>query len=168
MIVFHLIVTCEANLLKYEAYLLERGAEGVMVRSYEGKYKQGRSTEKEGILGKLKRFADAEYEVIGYVERMENQNEKTTDALGHSKRSSHQENKVGRGDLGAIVCRTGDGLEFNCGTGFNDDDRAKLWAIRDTGLIGRFAKIKSFLIGVKDLPRFPVFLGFRDDADMSA
>lgn len=160
-------IDTEYELLKFESEMLEKGAEGVMVRSLDGKYKQGRSTEKEGILGKLKRFADAEYEVIGYVERMENQNEKTTDALGHSKRSSHQENKVGRGDLGALVCRTGEGLEFNCGTGFNDDDRAKLWAIRDTGLIGRFAKIKHFDYGVKDKVRFPVFLGFRDLADMS-
>lgn len=160
-------IDTEYELLKFESEMLEKGAEGVMVRSLDGKYKQGRSTEKEGILGKLKRFADAEYEVIGYVERMENQNEKTTDALGHSKRSSHQENKVGRGDLGALICRTGEGLEFNCGTGFNDDDRAKLWAIRDTGLIGRFAKIKHFDYGVKDKVRFPVFLGFRDLADMS-
>lgn len=166
-LVEHWEIASEYELLTLESELLEKGAEGVMVRSFDGGYKQGRSTEKEGILGKLKRFADAEYEVIGYVERMENQNEKTTDALGHSKRSSHQENKVGRGDLGALVCRTHDGLEFNCGTGFNDDDRAKLWAIRDTGLIGRFAKIKHFDYGVKDRVRFPTFLGFRDLADMS-
>jgi len=28
------------------------------------------------------------------------------------------------------------------------------------------AKIKHFEIGVKDLPRFPVFLGFRAEEDM--
>ena len=164
-VVEQLVVDSEEALLNIEGDLLTLGAEGVMVRSMSGAYKQGRSTRKDGILGKLKRFADAEYEVVGYVERMENQNEKTIDALGHSKRSSHQENKVGKGDLGALICRTSDGLQFNCGSGFTDADRAALWAIRETGLIGQYVKVKSFLIGVKDLPRFPIFLGFRDKSD---
>lgn len=165
-LVDHWEIESEYQLISLEAEMLDRGAEGLMVRSLDGKYKNGRSTEKEGILGKLKRFADAEYEVVGYVERMENQNEKVTDALGHSKRSSHQENKVGRGDLGAIICKTPEGLEFNCGSGFNDADRAKLWAIKDNGLIGRIAKIKHFDYGVKDRVRFPTFLGFRSPGDM--
>ena len=163
-------VCSKADLEAHETKYLEQGFEGCMIRKARGpnsKYKFGRATAKSNTLLKVKRFADAEYEVIGYVERMENQNEKTTDALGHSKRSSHQENKVGRGDLGALVCRTAEGLEFNCGTGFDDDQRRKLWEIKDDGLIGKWAKVKSFLIGVKDLPRFPVFLGFRDQADMS-
>lgn len=63
-----------------------------MVRSLAGKYKQGRSTEKEGILGKLKRFVDAEFEVVSYTERMHNGNAPTKDALGirnahHTKRT---------------------------------------------------------------------------------
>lgn len=159
----------KAHLDEIEAGFLEQGYEGLMLRKARGpnsKYKFGRATAKSNTLLKVKRFADAEYEVIGYVERMENQNEKTTDALGHSKRSSHQENKVGRGDLGALVCHTADGLRFNVGTGFDDDQRRKLWEIKDDGLIGQWVKVKSFLIGVKDAPRFPVFLGFRDKIDL--
>lgn len=165
-IVPHLVAVNEDHLLQLESDFLSKGAEGVMVRSFEGRYKQGRSTMKEGILGKLKRFTDNEYEVVGFQERMHNGNEATTNALGHTERSSHKENKVGRGDLGALVCRTADGLEFNVGTGFDDELRRWIWSNRED-LHGKLVKVKSFLIGVKDAPRFPVFLGFRDPIDMS-
>lgn len=163
-IVPHWEVETEAELLDLEAELLAKGAEGVMVRSIDGAYKMGRSTIKDGILGKLKRFADAEYKVIGFQERMHNANEATVNALGHTERSSHKENKVGRNDLGALICETPDGQQFNCGTGFDDTLRTEIWTNRDA-YMGKFAKIKSFLIGVKDLPRFPVFLGWRDPID---
>lgn len=159
-------ISSESELLQYEQELLDKGAEGVMVRSIDGTYKNGRSTAKDGILGKLKRFSDAEYRIVGFVERMHNANEATINALGHTERSSHKENLIGRGDLGALVLETVDGQQFNCGTGFDDALRAEIWANKDAYL-GRMAKVKSFLIGVKDLPRFPVYLGLRDEGDLS-
>jgi len=164
VVVPHMQALNEADLLRVEQSVLERGGEGVMVRSFNGKYKQGRSTMKEGILGKLKRFTDNDYEVIGFQERMHNGNEATTNALGHTERSSHKENKVGRGDLGAVICRTDTGLEFNVGTGFDDALRREIWD-NQARYLGKMAKVKSFLVGVKDAPRFPVFLGFRDEID---
>ena len=155
----------EGELIMFETELLEKGAEGVMVRSIDGIYKNGRSTAKDGILGKLKRFSDAEYRIVGFVERMHNANEATINALGHTERSSHKENLIGRGDLGALVLETADGQQFNCGTGFDDALRAEIWANKDAYL-GRMAKVKSFLIGVKDLPRFPVFISLRDEGDI--
>ncbi len=154
----------EGELLMFETELLEKGAEGVMVRSVDGIYKNGRSTAKDGILGKVKRFSDAEYRIVGFVERMHNANEATRNELGYIERSSHKDNLVGRGDLGALVLETADGQKFNCGTGFDDALRAEIWANKDA-YIGRMAKVKSFLIGVKDKPRFPIFLGIRDPID---
>lgn len=159
-------IESEADLLAYEQELLDRGAEGVMVRSVDGIYKNGRSTAKDGILGKLKRFSDAEYRIVGFVERMHNANEATRNELGYIERSSHKDNLVGRNDLGALVLETADGQKFNCGTGFDDALRAEIWANKDAYL-GRMAKVKSFLIGVKDLPRFPVFISLRDEGDIS-
>jgi len=164
-LVAQFMMCSEKYLLDYETDVLNAGGEGVMVRTIDGAYKQGRSTARDGILGKLKRFADAEYKVVGYTERMHNGNVATKDALGRTERSTHQENLVGRGDLGALVCEMADGQQFNCGTGFDDATRAEIWAKRDSYL-GKFAKIKSFLIGVKDLPRFPVFISFRDEIDL--
>jgi len=164
-LVSQLRVFDEAGLLAIEEELLNRGAEGVMVRSITGKYKEGRSTLKDGILGKLKRFTDDEFLIVGAEERMHNGNEKTTNALGFSERSSHKENKSGRGDLGALVLETADGLRFNVGTGFDDAQRKAIWENLDQH-IGRYAKVKHFAYGTKDVVRFPVFLGFRDPIDL--
>jgi DNA ligase-1 len=157
-----------ASLLDLETFYLEQGYEGVMLRAFQGPrsfYKFGRSTPKETTLLKLKRFEDAEAVVVGFEEEMRNDNEATTDALGRTKRSSHAENKVGKGRLGALVCQAPEGIEFNIGTGFTAAQREHLWIERSTWL-GRIAKYKSFAIGVKDAPRFPVFLGWRDPIDM--
>lgn len=152
-------------LLKLEEIYLNMGYEGLMLRHPNLHYKFGRSTEREGILLKLKRYVDAEYKVIGFEERMHNGNVATTNALGHTERSSHKENLIGRGDLGALVLEHPDGFTFNTGSGFDDELRAEIWNNRDKYL-GQFAKVKYFAIGVKDKPRFPVFLGFRDERDM--
>ena len=154
------------DLLEYEADCLEAGYEGLILRDPNAPYKMGRSTVKEGYLLKLKRFVDAEAVIIGFEERMENQNEATVNELGRTKRSSHKAGKVGRGDLGALVCRTAEGVEFSIGTGLDDAAREDLWAIRNDDLIGRIVKYKFFPVGVKDKPRHPVFLGWRDRRDM--
>ncbi len=148
---------------QYEETMLERGYEGIMLRSPDGAYKFGRSTLKEGYLMKLKRFADSEAEIIGFDERMHNENVKTIDALGRSKRSSHKANKHGAGDLGALRVRdVSSGVEFDVGTGFDDSLRAEIWANRKVYL-GKTIKYKYFPTGSKDKPRFPVFLGIRKD-----
>ena len=163
----HVPIADAEQLDKYEAFCLDQGYEGVMLRKPDGLYKFGRATAKEGTLLKVKRFSDSEAEVLEVIEEMHNGNEATTSELGRTKRSSHKENKSGRGDLGALILTTEDGLEFNCGTGFDDATRREIWDNRDQ-YMGQFAKIKSFLIGVKDKPRFPVFLGFRNISDMSS
>lgn len=160
----------ELRLIELEEKYLAQGYEGVMLRKYCGpdsRYKFGRSTTKEGTLLKLKRFEDAEATVIGFEEEMENGNEATTNALGQTERSSHKQNLVGKGRLGALICHTDAGVEFNIGTGFTAADRQSLWQARES-LPGRLVKYKSFAIGVKDKPRFPVFLGWRDPIDTSA
>ena len=156
-----------SSLLELEEKQLDLGYEGLILRDPHAPYKMGRSTAKEGYLLKLKRFVDAEAEVIGFEERMHNGNEATTNELGRTKRSSHQAGKSGRGDLGALVVRIREtGIEFNIGTGFDDAQRAAIWNDRDRYL-GKLAKYKFFPVGVKDAPRHPVFLGWRDVRDMS-
>lgn len=157
-------VTCLDTLLELEAKLLDQGYEGLILRDPNAPYKFGRSTVREGYLLKLKRFTDAEFEVVGFEERMHNGNEATTNELGRTKRSSHKENKTGRGDLGALIVRTAEGLVFNVGTGFDDAQRAEIWT-NQAKYQGAWAKVKFFAIGMKDAPRHPVFLGWRDERD---
>lgn len=152
------------ELLRMEERHLTLGYEGLILRDPNGKYKFGRSTTKEGILLKLKRFTDSEFEVVGFQEREHNGNAATTNELGRTKRSSHKENKTGLGDLGALVLQ-GNGFTFNCGTGFDDATRSEIWSNKSKYL-GCLAKVKHFEVGAKIAPRHPVFLGFRNKLDI--
>lgn len=152
------------TLLTYEESLLEKGAEGVMLRNIAGPYKHGRATQKSQDLLKLKRFADCEAEIIGYEELMHNGNEAKTNELGYAERSSHKENLVPMNTLGALVCKTHNGVVFSIGTGYNAAQRKELWESRNT-LVGQYVKYRYFPIGVKTAPRFPTFIGIRDTFD---
>lgn len=152
------------ELLAFEAECLAMGYEGLILRSIDGHYKCGRSTTREGILLKLKRFEDSEALIVSLVEQQHNGNEATKDNLGRTKRSSHKENKTGKGMLGAFTVAW-QGLEFEIGTGMDAALRAQIWANPDA-YIGKIVKFKYFPVGVKEKPRHPVFLGFRDVRDM--
>lgn len=148
----------EVELLKYETNILTQGYEGVMLRSPDGPYKQGRSTTREGYLLKLKRFEDGEAVVIGFEEEMHNTNAKVD-----GKRTSHKAGKIGKGTLGAIVVRDiATRQVFNIGTGFTADEREKWWKEK-ASLLGRLAHYRYFPTGGKDAPRFPTFAGWRND-----
>ncbi len=153
------------QLQAFEAECLELGYEGVIIRDPDAPYKQGRSTVNEGYLLKVKAFQDFECEVVGFEERMHNCNEATVSETGHTKRSSHKANKVGRGDLGALILKDPSGAKFNCGTGFTDAERENLWTIRDT-LVGKIVKVKAFPIGGYNTLRHPVYIGFRSEIDL--
>lgn len=163
----HRSVRSIEELNDYEKSVLDAGYEGVMLRHPSAPYKQGRSSTREGYLLKLKRFCDAEAEIIGFEERMHNANEATRDERGYTKRSSHQENQVGTESLGAFVVRgigEFEGVEFKIGTGLDESNRLAYWVCKDD-LLGKRLKYKFFDVGVKDAPRHPVFLGFRDTID---
>ena len=153
------------ELLEAEERALEAGYEGLVTRLPDAPYKFNRSTIKEQGMVKIKRFEDAEAEVIGVEELMHNGNEAELDERGYTKRSSAAAGQVPMGVLGALVCKTDSGVEFNIGTGFTAEERARIWSIR-TSVVGMLVKYKSFHIGVKDKPRHSVFLGFRDEEDV--
>lgn len=160
------IINNHEDLLALETKYLDEGYEGAMVRSLGSPYKNGRSTAREGYLLKIKRFSDSEAEIIGFVELMHNNNEATKDAFGRTERSSHKANKAPAGVLGKFVLKDlVTGVEFGCGTGLDASQRKKFWESQEE-LLGKAVKYKFFDVGVKDAPRHPVFLGFRDADDM--
>lgn len=160
-IVPHILIENDLDFESTEGAFVNNGYEGMMVRSLSGRYKFGRTTTKENILSKVKRFSDSEAIVIGVEELMHNDNEKSVNELGRSKRSSHQENKRPAGTMGALVVKdVVSGIEFNVGTGFDAAQREQIWKDRGT-MIGKQFTYKSFHIGVKEKPRHPVFKGWR-------
>ncbi len=156
----------ESELLAFEDLCLNGGYEGIMLRSPNSPYKFGRSTLKEGWLLKLKRFYDGEAIVLAFEEKMHNENVATKDALGNTERSSHQANQIPAGTLGSFIVReVKTGIEFKVGTGF-DADFAKLVWSNQKDYIGKILKYKAQKVGEKDKPRFPSFIGFRNEIDM--
>lgn len=161
-------VNNEEEVLIQEAKSIELGYEGGILRSPNSLYKYGRSTLREEIMLKVKRYQDDEATIVGFEEQLHNANEATINELGHTTRSSHKENMIGKNTLGAIIVKCDKFQEeFNIGTGFNDILRRKLWEEK-TNLIGKVVTFKYFLVGIKDRPRFPVFKGFRDINDISS
>jgi DNA ligase-1 len=125
----------------YEEETIRAGYEGVMLRLTGAPYKQGRSTLNEKYLMKLKRFVDAEAEVVGFEELVrENSSEKTN-------------------LMGALICKYNDTM-FNIGTGFTDEQRKMIWLSRSQ-LEGKQVTFKFQSHGVKTAPRSPVFKSFR-------
>lgn len=154
------------HLAAYEAACIDEGYEGCMIRTPNSPYKYGRSTFKEQWLVKIKRFQDSEAEVLSVHERMTNNNPQETNALGHSERSTHQSGLTPAGDMGSLWCRDlKTGVEFSVGTGFDAMQRVSIWSFRDT-YVGALLKYKFQPHGVKEAPRFPVFVGWRHKGDM--
>jgi len=180
----HTLIKHARDLVKYEAKMTGLGYEGVMRRSLEGSYKQGRSTIKEMGLIAIKRTMDAEAIILDTYEQQENQNEQKVNELGRSKRSSHKAGKVGKGTLGGFFVRCIPCTSPTCfaktkkasavcdcyfsigtGVGLTEQYRAELWANRKS-LVGKLIKFRYQKIGTVVAPRQPIFLGFRDGRDL--
>ncbi len=141
------------------------GFEGLMLRDPQGTYKMGRASVKENILLKVKEFKDSEGVVIGFKEKMHNFNEPVRNVFGHIERKGGQGGLEPAGVLGSFIIEW-EGQELKCGSGLNDEQRKEIWDNQEK-YVGKLVKFKYMSHGVKDLPRHPIFLGFRDPDDMS-
>jgi DNA ligase-1 len=162
-LVLHTLVENQKDLSTIEATAVRVGYEGVMVRSLDGPYKFGRSTVKEGYLLKIKRFKDSEAVILELSPMMHNDNEAEEDAFGRTKRASNQENKVEMNTLGKFTVKdihTGQVFDIGTGRGLTQEVRKQIWENRSK-YKGKIIKYKYQECGTKDLPRFPVWLGFR-------
>jgi DNA ligase-1 len=157
------LVDSPEELLAEEERLLNDGYEGVIIRIPGGLYKYGRTTMKELNAYKLKRFEDAEAYVIGMVPKYHNANEAFTNELGRTARSKKASGLVALETMGALELRDVEtGVEFQCGSGFSDDDRL-WWYLNYHRMMADKALVtyKKFLVGEKDKPRHPIFKGVR-------
>lgn len=158
-------VKTQEEMNQIEESFLQNGFEGMMVRDPVGTYKFGRSSVKENIILKVKRFEDAEAIIIDIEEKMHNNNEAQLDAFGNIKRSSSIEGMIGAQTAGKIIAKDEEGKIIVIGSGLNDELRKELWNNKEK-YIGKLVKYKFFQHGVKELPRHPVFIGFRHEDDV--
>ena len=153
--------------------------EGTIIRNPNATYKEGRPTKTGQQLLRVKSFSDFEMLVTGFTEGRENHNEKTTNSLGKSERSSHQENQTPNGQVGSIQGKMladffdlqgrllfPKGLEVTASSGKMTVAEATHYFNNPTELVGHIVKVKTMTTGVLDKPRFPTFLSIRSRQDL--
>lgn len=167
------------DLLAHDDAWLDMGHEGTIVRSPVGMHKQGRSTVREGGLLRIKRFIDFEFEITELIEGEANGNEAQTNELGLQFRSTHQENMVPNGMVGAMMGRIlkdvtdAKGVVLfpkdtvvKVGAGSMPHADREMYFKNPHLLLKQIGKAKTFPKGVKDKPRFPTFQSLRSMTDM--
>lgn len=165
------------ELLAIDEQHLDLGYEGSIGRDPNGKYKQGRSTAREGGYWRIKRFLEFDARVDSFEEGVTNTNAAQVNELGRQFRSSHQDGMVRSGMIGALNCTALEevkdgarvviekGQQVKVGPGTMPHDmRVKLFQ-NPNMILGGTIKVKFFPKGIKDKPRFPTFNGFRSLAD---
>ena len=107
--------------------------------------------------------------IEAFTAQNHNFNEAKTDAFGRTERSSEKAGIVTGNELGSIdVKDIKTGVQFSIGSGFTSAERLQLWKERKA-LIGKIVRYQFNETAKESTgkPRFPVFLGFRDEKDMS-
>lgn len=167
------------ELLERDMEALEQGFEGSIIRDPNAPHKQGRSTVREGGLLRIKRFVDFEIVVTRIIEGRHNSNEAEINELGNTSRSTHQENMIPNGMVGAMEGEIiKDVLALDGSVLFRAGHLVRIAAGRMTAserkacfenqrlAVGRIAKAQLFPKGIKDKPRFPTFQCWRSTTDL--
>jgi DNA ligase-1 len=146
---------------------LNLGYEGIVLRNPSGLHKDGRCTANEANYLRLKPSSDKEALVLKLVEARTNLNEKKTNLLGLSERSSHKENLVGKGMVGMLVCKDlTTGIYVDVGPGkMTHEERLYYWNHPEE-IVKYYIKYRSMDKGIKDKPRFPRYISKRAKEDI--
>lgn len=136
-VLWTLIVNNQEDVAELFKRHTKAGYEGVMLRNMNAKYENKRSYN----LQKVKEFEDSEFEIVGVVE-------------GKGKL---------QGLLGAFLCRTQDGTEFEVKMTGNQEETKKF--LNDPTLcVGKLLTVQyQGLTGKNKVPRFPVGLRIREE-----
>lgn len=163
----HIEMPSHERFQMYEEMQVSLGFEGIMLRDKRAKYKFGRSTWKEGGLIKVKRFEDAEGQIIGWAPLERNGNEAYLDNLGMQKRTAHQANMVidktmlGKFEL-LVLNGEFQGKTVRCGSGLTEAERIEYCQKIDSFIANKqVVTFKYQAHGSKDAPRIPIFKGLR-------
>jgi ATP-dependent DNA ligase len=124
------------DMLELSKKFVEQGYEGAMFRAANKPVLLKRSKD----LMKVKSFVDSEAVLLGRVEG-------TGKYLGM---------------LGALKCKTLEGVEFEIGSGFDDAQRQAIWDMKD---LPQYVNYKYFELTTAGCPRLPIFRGFRHEDD---
>jgi DNA ligase-1 len=141
--------------------VLEKGYEGLILKSLTCAYKFGRYTYKSGDAYKVKPFMTFDSKIIGVEERFENTSASFKNELGNSQRHSFKDAMKPTG-IAAVFIVDYEGGEQRVNITGDESFRKEIWENRKK-YIGKFIEFKGMLVGSKEKVRHPVFIRFRLD-----
>jgi DNA ligase 1 len=156
------------DMLEFERQAIAMKFEGIMLRDPNGRYKFGRSTVKENLLLKVKRFINEEARITGFKEQMENMNDAVQDNFGNAKRSENKDMMVGTGMVGAFTVESDlwpRPFEISA-TSLTHEERRHAFNNFESEYKGQLARFKYFPHGVVEVPRHGMFESIRDPNDL--
>jgi len=137
------------------------GGEGLMVRTYTGKYKHGRATFREANIWKLKQY-DLYVGTLVDIEAQTTIAEEAVrerDQFGHLKQPGRKADRAELPAAGVLICRLSDGTEMRVGAGLTKAQRAQIWNGWPIDR-GRRLKIKASVLDMKDKHIQTSFVGW--------
>lgn len=156
----------------YAQYLSE-GYEGGILVDPAGMYLYGKSSPKQQTQLKLKPQEDYEGEILDTYEAEYNGNEAFTNEVGETKRSTHAENKIGKGMVGGYRIRdvlTGEVFKVGAGKQTHPERVAEWEAVLadPNHRKGQFLKYRAMNYGTmtNGAARHGRWIGWRDKTDM--
>lgn len=159
-------INSKEQLMEFYENALSQNFEGLILR--KGKYKNGRATIKEADYLRMKPTGDSEGIVLRVEDTYENQNEAKVNELGYTERSTHQDNKVAKGQVGSLWLEDiYSGKEVKVGVGKMTHEQRKYYFENQDEIVGQLVKYKFLGTGQKDLPRHPRYVSHRSWEDMS-
>lgn len=161
-------INSQEELEEFYTKALEMNYEGLIIRKQDGKHKSGRCTVREGNYLRLKPTGDSEGVVLRVEEAYENLNEAKMNELGHTERSTHQENMKPKGMIGALILRDiHSNEEVKVGAGKLTHEQRKYFFENQEEIVGELVKYAFLATGKKDKPRHPRYISHRAWEDMS-
>lgn len=158
---------------------MDMGYEGVVVRDLDYPHKEGRSSAVKPHLWRWKPWDTAEIRVTVIEEGTTNLNEATIDELGHTKRSTHQENMKLSGIVGTIIgALLSDlkdfhgnvvavaGTEVRVSPGEMTAKEREYYFLHQDEILGHIVEFSFMNFGLKDRPRFAQFKRIRSPNDL--
>lgn len=146
------------------------GYEGLMIRDWNGAYKHGRSTLKQGTLLKVKFWVDFDGQITEVEEGWKNKEgiERTIDPTGHKTTVTSKDDKDRSGSFGRFKVQVDipgrPTMNIGGWKGLTDVLRDEIWADKKS-YVGRWIRFRSMKAGQKDVPRIPRDVEFRDDKE---
>lgn len=173
------------RIFTFEQYLelrdrfMQEGYEGIVIRDPKAKHKEGRSSAVKPELWRWKPYDTAEILVTKIIEGTTNFNEATKNELGHTTRSSHQENLQPNGLVGTIVGNLVKDLkdfsgkviaekdtEINVSPGEMTAKEREYYFKNQDDILGQYVEFSFMNYGLKDKPRFSNFKRIRSKIDI--